>query len=195
MLCETIKATVLATVDNADHRWDVLTACSIKAGTPALTAVAGLDDQILGMALGIVVILANVRYQWNRHLWDVEFTMFQSASIVALATKLLFTLAGSFARASLICFYFRLMKDTGYSIFKYVLWAAFVYNIAIGVTFVILAVFLCSPIEAYWVFPMIKGARCLDEGPVTLTAGVLNCISDLTVTLLPIPIIMGLNMP
>lgn len=42
---------------------------------------------------------------------------------------------------------------------------------------------------------MIKGARCLDEGPVTLVAGVLNCISDLTVTLLPIPIIMGLNMP
>lgn len=96
------------------------------------------------MALGVVVILANVRYQWNRHLWDVEFTMFQSASIVALASKLLFTLAGSFARASLICFYFRLIKDTGYSIFKYILWAAFVYNIAIGVAFVILAVFLCS---------------------------------------------------
>ncbi|KAH0022457.1 hypothetical protein KCU78_g5758, partial [Aureobasidium melanogenum] len=150
---------------------------------------------IFGMALGIVVILANVRYQWNRHLWDVEFTMFQSASIVALASKLLFSLAGSFARASLICFYFRLIKDTGHSIFKYVLWTAFVYNIAIGVTFVILAVFLCTPVEAYWVFPMMKNARCLDEGPVTLTAGVLNCISDLTITLLPIPIIMGLNMP
>lgn len=40
-----------------------------------------------------------------------------------------------------------------------------------------------------------KNARCLDEGPVTLVAGVLNCISDLTVTILPIPIIMGLNMP
>lgn len=40
-----------------------------------------------------------------------------------------------------------------------------------------------------------KNARCLDEGPVTLVAGVLNCISDLLVTLLPIPIIMGLNMP
>lgn len=40
-----------------------------------------------------------------------------------------------------------------------------------------------------------KNAKCLDEGPVTLVAGVLNCISDLTVTILPIPIIMGLNMP
>jgi len=40
-----------------------------------------------------------------------------------------------------------------------------------------------------------KSAKCLDEGPVTLVAGVLNCISDLTVTILPIPIIMGLNMP
>lgn len=40
-----------------------------------------------------------------------------------------------------------------------------------------------------------KNAKCLDEGVVTLIAGVLNCISDLTVTLLPVPIIMGLNMP
>jgi hypothetical protein len=46
MLCETTKATVHATVDNADHRWDVLTACSIKAGVPALTAVAELGDQV-----------------------------------------------------------------------------------------------------------------------------------------------------
>jgi hypothetical protein len=45
------------------------------------------------------------------------------------------------------------------------------------------------------VFPLMKNAKCLDEGPVTLVAGVLNCISDLTVTLLPVPIIMGLNMP
>jgi hypothetical protein len=96
------------------------------------------------MALGIVVILANVRFQWNRHLWDVEFTMFSSASRIALSTKLLFTFAGSFTRASLICFYFRLIKDTGSSVFKYTLWAAFAYNIAIGIIFVILAVFLCS---------------------------------------------------
>ncbi|KAI5270514.1 hypothetical protein E4T47_06114 [Aureobasidium subglaciale] len=151
--------------------------------------------QLLALALGIVVILANVRYQWDRHLWDVEFTMFQDASIVALLTKVFFTLAGSFARASLICFYFRLIKDTGYSLFKYILWAAFVYNLAIGIAFLILAIFLCSPVESYWVFPMMDNAKCLDEGPVTLVAGVLNCISDLTVTLLPIPIIMGLNMP
>lgn len=100
--------------------------------------------QLLALALGIVVILANVRYQWDRHLWDVEFTMFQDASIVALLTKVFFTLAGSFARASLICFYFRLIKDTGYSLFKYILWAAFVYNLAIGIAFLILAIFLCS---------------------------------------------------
>jgi hypothetical protein len=45
------------------------------------------------------------------------------------------------------------------------------------------------------VFPLMKNAKCLDEGPVTLVAGILNCISDLTATLLPVPIIMGLNMP
>lgn len=74
--------------------------------------------------------------------------MFQSASIVAFLSKLLFTLAATFARASLICFYFRLIKDTGYSLFKWVLWATFAYNVAIGVAFVILAVFLCTYVHS-----------------------------------------------
>ena len=39
------------------------------------------------------------------------------------------------------------------------------------------------------------GAKCLNEGTVTLVAGILNCISDLLVTILPIPIIMSLRMP
>lgn len=96
------------------------------------------------MALGVVVIAGNLRYQWNRHLWDVEFTMFQSASIVALLAKVLFSLAATFGRASLICFYFRLIKDTGYSVYKWILRATFAYNIAIGVTFVCLSIFLCT---------------------------------------------------
>lgn len=51
--------------------------------------------------------------------------------------------------------------------------------------------------EGYWniLLAYTGKAKCMDEGLVTLVAGVINCVSDLMVTVLPIPIIMRLNMP
>jgi hypothetical protein len=40
-----------------------------------------------------------------------------------------------------------------------------------------------------------ENAKCLDEASATLAVGVISCIADLLVTLLPIPIILRLNMP
>ncbi|KAG9650661.1 hypothetical protein KCU95_g9433, partial [Aureobasidium melanogenum] len=67
MLFETTKATVHATVDNADHRWDVLTACSIKAdSTPAMTAVAGLDNQVRALQSWPETFVKNGRLTLNK---------------------------------------------------------------------------------------------------------------------------------
>lgn len=50
--------------------------------------------------------------------------------------------------------------------------------------------------DYYWIYPpMDGGGYCLDEGKVTLAAGVINCASDLLCTFLPVPIIMHLKMP
>jgi hypothetical protein len=51
------------------------------------------------------------------------------------------------------------------------------------------------PVQAYWVFPIVKNAKCLDEAVTSLAVGILNCIADLLVTVLPIPIALTLNMP
>jgi len=52
-----------------------------------------------------------------------------------------------------------------------------------------------SPTQAYWIFPPMANAYCLDEGKVMLGGGVINCFSDLLTTVLPIPIIARLQMP
>ena len=96
------------------------------------------------MALSIAVILANVRYQWDRHIWDVEFRMFEPASIIALVVKMSFNFAATFTRASLIFFYFRLVKDSGFETFYWILWGSTVYNFAIGVAFTLLSIFICT---------------------------------------------------
>lgn len=60
----------------------------------------------------------------DRHLWDVAPWMYQDANIIAFVAKLNFTLASTFTRLSLICFYYRLIKDSGVKWFKWVLHAS-----------------------------------------------------------------------
>lgn len=52
-----------------------------------------------------------------------------------------------------------------------------------------------SPVRKYWTFPEVVDGTCLDEGVITMAAGVMSCMADLLCTLLPVPIIMRLHMP
>jgi len=61
----------------------------------------------------VVVILANEMYGWNRHEWDMTPDMIVGANKIAFVAKLMFSLAATFTRMSLICFYYRLVKDSG----------------------------------------------------------------------------------
>ena len=72
------------------------------------------------------------------------FNMFTPASKVAFVAKLLFTLAATFIRLSLISFYYRLVKDSGINWFRSVLHASAIWTMAVCVTFLILTIWLCS---------------------------------------------------
>jgi hypothetical protein len=50
-------------------------------------------------------------------------------------------------------------------------------------------------VRKYWTFPEVVEGSCLDEGVITMAAGVMSCMADLLCTILPIPIIMRLHMP
>lgn len=142
-----------------------------------------------------VVLLANQKYGWDRHIYDVPPSMIQQAGIIAFVAKITFTCAATATRLSLICFYYRLIRDTGIAWFRKVLHASVAWVIAVFITFVALVVFQCSPVEYYWVYPQLDHGSCLSEGKITLAAGIINCVSDLLVTVLPIPIIWQLQMP
>jgi hypothetical protein len=127
-----------------------------------------------------------------------------------MASKALFTLATFFTRCSLISFYFRLVSDSGLKRFRWALHSATAFNIAVCIAFLCLTVFQCryelppfyvlyfngspscSPVKAYWIFP--ASGHCMDEGKVTLAAGIINCVLDLLVTILPLPMIVKLQM-
>lgn len=63
---------------------------------------------------------------------------------IAMAAKVLFTMAAFFIRTSLICFYYRLTADTGLFAYKKALHAAMAFNIAVMLAFVPLSIFQCT---------------------------------------------------
>jgi hypothetical protein len=182
---------------------------------------SGVDDVMIILAyvftigMTAVVLLANRNYGWNRHLWDVPVHMIEEANRIAFVAKIMFTFASSFTRLSLIFLYYRLIRDTNLRWYSWALHCSLAFNIMIIISFVLLVVFSCMyvsalsrslsreistdsthrPVQAYWQFPNVIDGQCMDEGLVTITCGIVNCVADLQCTLLPIPAIMRLSMP
>lgn len=159
----------------------------------------GTDDVFIILAyiftvgLTAAVILANVKYFWDRHIWDVPISGVAASEKIAMAAKILFTCASTFTRMSLICFYYRIVGDARRNCFVWVLHVSMAYVVAILILFVVLSIWQCTPVSAYWTIG--STGHCLDEGAVTLAAGIINCTADLLVTVLPIPTVMRLKLP
>jgi hypothetical protein len=110
---------------------------------------SGMDDIMIILAyvftigMTAVVLLANRNYGWNRHMWDVEVGMIEHANIIAFVAKIMFTLASSFTRLSLIFLYYRLVKDTRSRWYTITLHINLALNLCILVSFVLIVVFTC----------------------------------------------------
>jgi hypothetical protein len=110
---------------------------------------SGMDDVMIVLAyvftigMTAVVLLANRNYGWNRHLWDVPVHMIEQANRIAFVAKIMFTLASSFTRLSLIFLYYRLIRDTNLRWYSWALHSSLAFNIMIIISFVLLVVFTC----------------------------------------------------
>lgn len=148
--------------------------------------------QIFTLGLTTVVLLANQDYGWDRHVYDIPLDKLQPASQIAMAAKLLFTAAATFTRLALFGFYYRLVKDSNKVGFLWLVHFNVAYSIAIFITFVFVIVFLCVPVQNYWIIGADQ-SRCLDEGTATMIAGIINVSADFIATVTPIPLVMSVS--
>ncbi|RYO35209.1 hypothetical protein AA0113_g11557 [Alternaria arborescens] len=159
----------------------------------------GIDDVFILLALlftiGLtaVVILANQRFGWNRHVWDIPFAMFVPTSKIAMTAKVVFVAAATFTRLSLHCFYYRLVTDTGKSWFKWAIHANVAYTVGLFISWTFIGIFFCNPVKNYWTIGA-PADTCMDEAVMTLICGIMSCVADLLTTITPIPLVLGLHM-
>ncbi|KZM19709.1 uncharacterized protein EKO05_0004087 [Ascochyta rabiei] len=160
----------------------------------------GIDDVFILLALvfaiGLtaVVLLANQRYGWDRHIYDIPLNQLMPTLKIGMAAKVVFTAAATFTRLSLHCFYYRLVANTGTTWFKWLIHFNVAYTLGILVSYTFIAIFLCNPVSDYWVIGSPAGS-CMNEGTATIICGIINCVADFATTVTPIPLVLGLHMP
>ncbi|KAI0013882.1 integral membrane protein [Xylariaceae sp. FL0662B] len=165
-----------------------------------LTRGFGLDDVLIllayvpSTAFVITGLIAEDRFQWNRHTWDVRHDLFISGLQLALADMILFDLATTLTKLSMLAMVHRLTtasKNRKMSVIVLILMAIIGIN---GVIFIMIAIFQCSPVSDYWTLSA-KRQHCIDERAHMLAASIINTVTDFIVVLVPIKTVLGLNLP
>lgn len=134
------------------------------------------------------MLLANQKFGWDRHIYDIPMEKWGPNLKIAMAAKLLFTAAATFTRLSLFTFYYRLVKDSSRRGFRWIVHVNVAYTVAVFITFIFLGTFLCTPVSLYWT-PLGGEGTCLDEGVATMAAGIINVTADFFCTITPMPLV------
>ncbi|KAF2668637.1 hypothetical protein BT63DRAFT_456279 [Microthyrium microscopicum] len=153
----------------------------------------GVDDLCILIAflctvgVSALVGIGNSREGWDRHIWDVKFTLFSPSLRILYWTRIFWGQAASFTRFSVICLYYRLIKACeAPRHFFWIMHVATFLNVAIWLNFLFTGIFPCYPINAYWTWPANTKAYCINDGTSMQAAGVLNTFAEFILAILPV---------
>ncbi|KAL4966792.1 uncharacterized protein BDV14DRAFT_34997 [Aspergillus stella-maris] len=169
-----------------------------------ITCTAGLDDILIVLSLGftiamaVILCIATEKWGWTRHIWDVPLDWISLVSKLNLSFQILFSLACSLTKLSLLWFCKRLLIVGSKGIYS-------AYNIAMLVgmavvavssaLFILFSIFQCRPIHAYWDLEPQYTHTCLNDGAIVFSASTINIFTDVLTTILPMPLIWKLKLP
>ncbi|KAF2428626.1 hypothetical protein EJ08DRAFT_651002 [Tothia fuscella] len=161
----------------------------------------GSDDVLIiistaiTIALTTVILVAYRNRSLGLHIWDIRSSELSETLVMEFAGKMLFGIAATCIRASCLCFYHRLLRNTNNRLYKCSLWTAWVYVLGLELITFLLQVFGCRPIDQSGSYPIKEGSHCLDEGLTNTILAAFHCLADFIVTVWPIPIILKLQIP
>ncbi|KXH25986.1 integral membrane protein [Colletotrichum nymphaeae SA-01] len=125
------------------------------------------------------------------HGWEISVEKYNIYMMDVFLAAAIYTLCGSFAKVSLLIFYFRLSPQRW---FKRAVWIslAIIAGYSIGIFFAL--VFACDPIAMSWDVTITEGT-CINRPSLYIATAAANIISDLILFALPIPIVVKLQIP
>ncbi|KAF7903703.1 uncharacterized protein EAF01_006752 [Botrytis porri] len=159
----------------------------------------GIDDVFLLIALvpttvcAVIALIAQERWKWNRHIWDVAQDDTEFGLKISLLLECLFGIAVALTKISLLILVMRVMSR-GTGLLKYLAIAMIVLVACEAVAFDVVIINNCSPISDYWKLSY-SPQNCIDEQTHLLSSAIINTCSDFFVFFLPIPTVFSLPIP
>lgn len=92
----------------------------------------------------MIAILGSIRYGWNLHIWDLPFSIIEPAAKIGFAATIAFTIASIFTRTSLLCFYGRMIENSGRKGFRRVIIASQIFVAVSGIVFLAVIIWRCE---------------------------------------------------
>ncbi|KAF3911295.1 hypothetical protein ABW21_db0201130 [Orbilia brochopaga] len=157
----------------------------------------GLDDwfiipsTIFCLGLTISTCLATTG-GYGLHIYDVPHHLRTKSLEYAWANMLLYCIAVTFTKISILCFYLRLVPS---GIFRKLTWLTMVAVVALGVAYGLMVVFYCIPVRAYWQPYEFPDAKCLSDEAALISNAAVNIVLDCWLWIMPVPVVWKVRLP
>ncbi|KAE8406582.1 hypothetical protein BDV37DRAFT_292122 [Aspergillus pseudonomiae] len=147
---------------------------------------------VLSLATQIACMLSCVYGGTGIHLWNVTPAMFDVYQKTILAAAVIYVPALAFAKVGLIILYHRIInKQNTYKWALHII-SAIICGYSVAIVFAL--IFACNPIQRSWDSSITRGS-CIDRNGLYIATAVTNIVSDLALIVVPVPLVLGLQMP
>ncbi|KAK0631528.1 hypothetical protein B0T14DRAFT_501866 [Immersiella caudata] len=153
------------------------------------------DDALIVIAMVPVTVhaalqISTTKYSLGLHIQDANLADLPMMGFLLWLSAPAFNLAHMFIKFSYLAFYLCIMPERRSRI---ALYAGMAFVGAIGVTFTVLSIFMCTPIQRGW--DRTLEGTCVEEQPYLFSNAAFNMTADVIVFLMPIPTLWSLQLP
>ncbi|KAK7702658.1 hypothetical protein SLS57_011269 [Botryosphaeria dothidea] len=152
--------------------------------------------------LAIAIALADRKYGFDRHAWDLTPELAVQSRELAMAASSLYIFSTGLTKISILFFYRRLGSGSLSKWYLTAVKASIAFVFAYMITFELTLFFGCTPIHAYWMqvdfhwyLANKSKFHCMDEGADYMAASVISVVQDFLACCLPIMIMWTLQIP
>ncbi|KAK0109151.1 hypothetical protein ONS96_002976 [Cadophora gregata f. sp. sojae] len=155
-----------------------------------------VDDYCIAVGLlfahgTAICSLVSLPHGGGKHLWAIDATQFTVIWKILFAYVMIYALAVSFTKLSIVLFYRRIFgMNLG-------LWLCTFLVVAYCVTVIVTILVSCQPLEYFWTQYTTPGAtgHCINVSLFFFANGIWAMLVDVCILVVPVPVILKLQMP
>ncbi|KAH7371401.1 hypothetical protein BKA66DRAFT_469728 [Pyrenochaeta sp. MPI-SDFR-AT-0127] len=171
-----------------------------------ITRTPGVDDWLIIasmpalLGLTIATVLALRVYGFHLHIYDQTPKTLITIRQITLAMEIIYLASTTLTKISILTFYRRITVSGLSRPLLIAVWASIIFVAGYGISFIMVLIFTCSPVEAYWYrfttsWLRTNKYKCHDEIATLIAIISISTLQDFIACLLPMFVVRKLRLP